>query len=66
ADDVTVLVNGAELGESIDSAAAEADLEKAKAEVSQMEGQETSPEKLLAKQKLNRARARVQASTTTS
>ena len=61
ADDVTVLVNGAELGSSIDATTAEAELEKAKAEVSQMEGQAPSPEKIKAQQKFTRARARVQA-----
>ncbi|HJO78633.1 MAG TPA: ATP synthase F1 subunit epsilon, partial [Prochlorococcaceae cyanobacterium Fu_MAG_134] len=59
ADDVTVLVNGAELGSSIDATTAEAELEKAKAEVSQMEGQAPSPEKIKAQQKFTRARARV-------
>ncbi len=34
ADDVTVLVNGAELGKSIDATTAEAELEQAKAKVS--------------------------------
>ena len=61
ADDVTVLVNGAELGSTIDATTAEAELEKAKAEVSQMEGQAPSPEKIKAQQKFHRARARVQA-----
>ncbi len=61
-DDVTVLVNGAELGTNIDTSTAELELEKAKNNFSQMEGQETSPEKLKAQQQLNRARARVQAS----
>ncbi|WP_413359785.1 ATP synthase F1 subunit epsilon [Prochlorococcus sp. MIT 1201] len=61
ADDVTVLVNGAELGKSIDTTTAEAELEQAKAKVSQMEGQEASTEKIKAQQNFNRARARVQA-----
>ena len=61
ADDVTVLVNGAELGNSIDATTAEAELEQAKAKVSQMEGQEPSTEKIKAQQNFNRARARVQA-----
>ena len=60
-DDVTVLVNGAELGSKIDSASAEIDLENAKNEFSQLEGQANSPEKLKAQQNLNRARARLQA-----
>ena len=61
ADDVTVLVNGAELGNSIDVTTAEAELEQAKAKVSQLEGQEASTEKIKAQQNFNRARARVQA-----
>ena len=61
ADDVTVLVNGAELGNSIDPTTAEAELEQAKAKVSQMEGKEPSTEKIKAQQNFNRARARVQA-----
>ena len=61
ADDVTVLVDGAELGKSIDATTAEAELEQAKAKVSQMEGQEASTEKIKAQQNFNRARARVQA-----
>ena len=61
ADDVTVLVNGAELGKSIDATTAEAELEQAQAKVSQMEGQEPSTEKIKAQQNFNRARARVQA-----
>ncbi|MGC6483239.1 MAG: ATP synthase F1 subunit epsilon [Synechococcus sp.] len=62
ADDVTVLVNAAELGNGIDTNAAEAELEKAKAEVTRLEGQPASPEKVKAQQSYDRARARVQAS----
>ena len=61
ADDVTVLVNSAELGSSIDASTAEADLQAAKTEVTKMEGQPASPEKVKAQQTLDRARARVQA-----
>ena len=61
ANEVTVLVNGAELGDKIDAASAEADLEKAKAEFNQLEGQGNSTEKVKAQQNLNRARARLQA-----
>ena len=61
-DDVTVLVNGAELGQSIDSSSAEQELEKAKVDFAQFEGKDPSPDKLKAQQKLFRARARVQAS----
>ena len=62
ADDVTVLVNGAELGNSIDTTSAESELDKATTEFTQLEDSETSPEKIKAKERLNRARARVQAS----
>ncbi len=61
--DVTVLVNGAELGSNIDPTSAEAELEKAQNEFIQLEGQPTSPEKVKAQQSLNRARARLQATT---
>ncbi|QNI59666.1 ATP synthase epsilon chain [Synechococcus sp. BIOS-U3-1] len=61
ADDVTVLVNSAELGSSIDGSSAESELQAARNAVSKMEGQPTSPEKVKAQQNLNRARARAQA-----
>ena len=61
ADDVTVLVNSAELGSSIDSNAAETELQAARNAVSKMEGQPASPEKVKAQQSFNRARARAQA-----
>ncbi|QBE69918.1 ATP synthase epsilon chain [Synechococcus sp. WH 8101] len=61
ADEVTVLVNSAELGSSINASEAEADLEQARAAVTRMEGQSPSPEKVKAQQTLDRARARVQA-----
>jgi F-type H+-transporting ATPase subunit epsilon len=59
---VTVLVNGAELGSSIDPAAAESALEAAQQAASAFDGQPTSTEKLKAQQNLARARARLQAS----
>ena len=62
ADDVTVLVNAAELGSNIDAGKAEADLDAARAEVNRFEGQPASPEKVKAHQSLDRARARLQAS----
>ena len=62
ADDVTVLVNGAELGTNIDAAAAETELDSAQNEFNQFTDQPSSTEKLKAQQKLSRARARVQAS----
>ena len=61
-DEVTVLVNSAELGGSIDSSSAEAEFQKASTAVAGMEGQPTSPEKVKAQQQLNMARARMQAS----
>ena len=60
-DEVTVLVNSAELGGSIDSSAAEAEFQKASTAVAGMEGQPASPEKVKAQQTLDRARARVKA-----
>jgi F-type H+-transporting ATPase subunit epsilon len=62
ANEVTVLVNRAELGSSIDAAAAQSDYEKAQQAAAAFEGQDPSPEKLKAQQALQRARARVQAS----
>ena len=61
-DEVTVLVNSAELGDSIDSSAAEADFQKASTTVAGMEGQPASPDKVKAQQQLSMARARMQAS----
>ena len=60
--EVTVLVNGAELGTSIDPGTAENELEKAKNNFNQLEEKPNSPEKVKAKESLNRARARFQAS----
>ena len=61
-DEVTVLVNNAELGSSIDSGTAESDFQQASSAVAGMEGQPASPEKVKAQQQLNVARARMQAS----
>ncbi len=58
--EVTVLVNGAELGNTIDASIAEAELEKAKTEFVQVQNQVNSTEKVKAQQNLNRARARLQ------
>ena len=60
--EVTVLVNGAELGASIDASSAESELEEAKNIFIQFEGMETTPDKVKAQEALNRARARFQAS----
>ena len=62
ADEVTVLVNQAELGSTIDGSAAEVAFQKATNEVDGMEGLPASPEKFKAQQQLNIARARMQAS----
>jgi F-type H+-transporting ATPase subunit epsilon len=59
--EVTVLVNGAELGNTIDASIAEAELEKANTEFVQVQDQVNSTEKVKAQQNLNRARARLQA-----
>lgn len=62
ADEVTVLVNGAELGSEIDATAAEAAFEAAQSAAAGFEGQPPSPEKIKAQQALAQARARLQAS----
>ncbi|MCP9858364.1 MULTISPECIES: ATP synthase F1 subunit epsilon [unclassified Cyanobium] len=62
ANEVTVLVNGAELGSSIDAAAAQSDFEVAQQAAAALEGSDPSPEKVKAQQALARARARLQAS----
>ena len=60
--EVTVLVNKAEMGKNIDSAKAEAELEQAKNQLIQNQNKETSPEKIKAQEKLNQAKAWFQAS----
>jgi F-type H+-transporting ATPase subunit epsilon len=62
ADEVTVLVNGAELGSEIDGSAAEVAFEAAQSAAAAFEGQAPSPEKIKAQQALAQARARLQAS----
>ena len=62
ANEVTVLVNAAELGSSINSAAAEKELEAAQQAFNSFDGQPASPEKVKAEQALSRARARLSAS----
>ena len=61
-DDVTVLVNSAELGVNIDSTSAESDLSAARTAFTKLDGQPSSPEKVKAQQLFERARARAQAS----
>jgi len=65
-DEVTVLVNGAELGSSIDSVAAVDELNKAREKASRYDDTSPSVEKLRAQQTLERARARAQASNSQS
>ncbi len=64
ADEITVLVNAAELGTSIDPERAARDLEAAEQVAAGFVGQPPSTEKLRAQQILARARALVQASRT--
>jgi F-type H+-transporting ATPase subunit epsilon len=61
ANEVTVLVNAAELGSSIDAATAEKDFEAAQQAVNGFEGQAASTEKVKAQQAFSRARARLAA-----
>ena len=60
--EVTVLVNKAEMGKNIDSVQAEAELEQAKNQLSQNQDKGTSPEKIKAQEALNKAKAWFQAS----
>jgi len=60
--EVTVLVNKAEMGKNIDSVQAEAELEQAKNQLSKTKDQGTSPEKIRAQETLNKAKAWFQAS----
>ena len=62
ADEVTVLVNAAELGSAINAEAASQELEAATKALAQYEGKPASTEKIKAQQELSRALARVQAS----
>jgi len=62
ADEVTVLVNAAELGSTINAEAASKELDAATAALAKFEGQPSSTDKIKAQQELARARARVQAS----
>ena len=61
-DEVTVLVNKAELGKNIDSVKAEAEFEQAKNELSLAAENKNSPEKIKAQETLNKASAWFQAS----
>ncbi len=59
--DVTVLVNSAELGTEINLSNAEKEFENAKNYLNQLEGETNTTEKVKAQESLNKARARVQA-----
>ena len=61
--DVTVLVNSAELGQSIDKESVAIELEKAQSQLNKLEGEENSAEKIQAQESLAKARAKFQAST---
>ena len=60
-DEISVLVNGAVAGSSIDPSEAQSELDTAQQKAAGFEGQPSSPEKLLAQQELLKARARLQA-----
>ena len=60
--EVTVLVNKAEMGKNIDSVKAEAELEQAKNQLNKTKDQKNSPEKIKAQETLNKAIAWFQAS----
>nr|YP_002048873.1 ATP synthase subunit epsilon [Paulinella chromatophora]ACB42663.1 ATP synthase subunit epsilon [Paulinella chromatophora] len=59
--EITVLVNAAELGANINTSSAEKDLEIAILVATQFEGQPNSTDKVKAQQELLKARARLQA-----
>ena len=61
-DEVTVLVNKAEMGKNIDSVKAEAELEQAKNQLNQANDKKTTTDKLKAQETLNKAKAWFQAS----
>ena len=59
--DVTVLVNSAELGENIDKELVQKELSQAEQDLNKLEGVANSPEKIKAKETLSKARAKFQA-----
>ena len=61
-DEVTVLVNSAEIGSQINTQNAEEDLSKAKAELGKFSENEKSPAKIKAINEVSKAQARIQAS----
>jgi len=60
--EVTVLVNKAEMGKNIDFSQAEAELEQAKNQLNQTQNKEDSTDKIKAQEALNKAKAWFQAS----
>ena len=61
-DEVTVLVNSAEVGSQINTQNAEIELNKAQEELNKLSGTEKSSEKLKAINEVSKAQARIQAS----
>jgi len=61
-DEVTVLVNSAEIGSEIDAQIAQESLNNAKSELAKFSESEKSPEKIKAINELSKAQARIQAS----
>ncbi len=61
-DEITVLVNSAEIGSKIDPKTAEEELSKAKSEYNKFSDSEKSPEKIKALNAVSKAQARIQAS----
>ena len=61
-DEVTVLVNSAEIGSKINTKEAEKELAKAKSEVNKFTESEKSPDKIKALKDVSKAQARIQAS----
>jgi len=61
-DEVTVLVNSAEIGSQINIQKAEEELNQAKLEVSKFSETEKSPDKIKAMNQVSKAQARIQAS----
>ena len=61
-DEVTVLVNSAEIGSEIDSKIAQEAFDNAKSDLAKFSDSEKSPEKIKAMNELSKAQARIQAS----
>tara|TARA_Y100001978_G_C23368899_1_gene280001 strand:+ start:74 stop:478 length:405 start_codon:yes stop_codon:yes gene_type:complete len=61
-DEITVLVNSAEIGSQINKQNAELELSKAKSELEKFSDNEKTPEKIKALNEVSKAQARIQAS----